>query len=121
MDVTKLFQSAVEELEKMLSSKSVVGEPIELGKTTVVPLVSLGFGFGVGTSQESGGMGGGGGVKPVAVVILDERGARMETVKMSSSALGKVADTVGELARAKLIGPNKDDKKLAEKSENEGE
>ncbi len=83
----------------------------------MVPLVSLGFGFGVGTSETGGGIGGGGGVKPVAVVVMDENGVRLESVRMASSTIGKVADTVGELARSTL--EKRGGKRLAKDSSGE--
>lgn len=110
MDIEKLFRTAVDELERMLSSKTVVGDPITVDGATIIPLVSLGFGFGVGggtgkASAEAegegtgGGTGGGGGVKPVAIVIIDEDGVRVEPVKMrTSSVLAKVVETVGQAA-----------------------
>lgn len=112
MDIAKLFDTAIAELEKMLSTKTVVGEPIRLDNTTIVPLVSIGFGFGVGGGQgqapggkgggEGGATAGGGGVKPMAVLIVDEHGARVESVRAVSSVLSKVAEGVTELARNRL-------------------
>ncbi len=118
MDTPKLFETAIAELERMLSSKTVVGEPIKVNNTTVVPLVSVGFGFGVGAGEGSqagnrssgrgGATAGGGGVKPLAVLIIDEQGARLESIKSAGSVLGKVAESVTELARQKLEAQNPD-------------
>ena len=47
-DVEKMFKSAIEEIERMLSTKRVVGEPITVDGNTLIPLVSVGFGFGAG-------------------------------------------------------------------------
>lgn len=122
MDVPKLFEATITELERLLSSKSVIGEPIKVDGTTIVPLVSLGFAFGVGAGEGSqpngkgsgtgGGTGGGGGVRPIAVVVVDEKGARLESVKGVSSVLGKVAESVTELARTRM-----GEKETAEKKE----
>ena len=56
------------ELERMLDAKNVVGEPMEIGGATVIPLVNMGFGFGAGAGGGGGrsnngeqGEGGGGG------------------------------------------------------------
>ena len=71
MEVENLFDKAVGEIERMLSTKTVVGEPIKVEDTTLIPLVNVGFGFGVGGGEGSepekgsghgGGTGGGGGV-----------------------------------------------------------
>ena len=107
-DIEKLFDKAVTEIERMLNTKTVVGEPITAGGATLIPLVNVGFGFGVGAGKgtdpdkgagEGGGTGGGGGVKPVAVVIITADGVRVEQIKSSTATvLEKVADTVGKIA-----------------------
>lgn len=89
-DIDKAYKDSLEEVEHLLSSKSVVGEAIKFGDTTVVPLLSAGFGFGVGggsgtapNNQGSGiggGTGAGGGVRPIAVIISDKNGVRIERV-----------------------------------------
>ncbi len=106
-DVEKLFGTAIEELEKMLSTKTVVGAPIEAGEHIIIPLVSVGFGFGVGAGTGSdpkrgpcsgGGTGGGGGVKPVAVIVAGPEGVRLEPLKSgAASAMERVAETVGRV------------------------
>ena len=54
MEVEKLFGTAVTELERMLNSKTVVGDPITVEGSTIIPLVSVGFGFGVGGGEGQG-------------------------------------------------------------------
>lgn len=103
-DVEKLFGTAVNEIERMLNTKTVVGDPIKVEDTTIIPLVSVGFGFGVGGGEGTepkkgsgtgGGTGGGGGVKPVALIIINKDGVRVEAIKGSAaSAIEKVAETV---------------------------
>lgn len=110
-DIEKLFDKAVGEIERMLNSKTVVGEPITVEGNTLIPLVNVGFGFGVGAGQgtdpkqgsgQGGGTGGGGGVKPVALVIINKDGVRLEPVKSgSASVLEKVAESIGKAASAK--------------------
>ena len=90
-DVERLLKAAIEEIERVLSSKSVVGDPITVEGTTIVPLVNIGFGFGAGGAagrspkekrgEGSGGItGGGGGIKPVAIVVINQEGVRLEPV-----------------------------------------
>ena len=71
-DIENLFDKAVTEIERMLNSKTVVGEPITVEGNTLIPLINVGFGFGGGGgkgteankgSGQGGGTGGGGGVK----------------------------------------------------------
>jgi uncharacterized spore protein YtfJ len=110
-DVEKLFDKAITEIERMLNTKTVVGEPITVEGNTLIPLISAGFGFGVGAgkgtepnkgSGQGGGTGGGGGVKPVALIIINENGVRVEPIKSgTASVLEKVAESIGKAATAK--------------------
>ena len=100
-DVDRLLKGTVEELERLLSAKNVLGEPIERDGTTVIPIVSYGFGFGAGGKTDSragnsGGTGGGGGIKPLGAIIFDQDGARVEAVKGAVSGIAEVlGDAVG--------------------------
>lgn len=110
-DVANLFNKAVGELERMLTTKTVVGEPITFEGTTLIPLVSVGFGFAVGGGEgneprkgagHGGGTGGGGGVRPVAVVIISGGQVRVEPIKSgTASVLEKVAESIGKAASAR--------------------
>lgn len=105
-DVENLFGKAVNEIERMLNTKTVVGDPISVEGNTLIPLVSVGFGFGVGGGEGSeadkgtgsgGGTGGGGGVKPVAVIVVNKDGVRIESIKGgTASVLEKVAETIAK-------------------------
>lgn len=86
----EIIKTTVEEIEKVLSTKTVVGEPTKIGETTIIPLISVGFAFGAGAGSgkdkdkgegTGSGGGGGGGVKPVAVLIIDDKGIRVEAIK----------------------------------------
>ncbi len=104
-----LFDKAVGEIERMINTKTVVGDPITVEGNTLIPLVSVGFGFGVGggegetpTKGTGGGTGGGGGVKPVAVIVINESGVSVEPVKSgTASVIEKVAETVSKAAASK--------------------
>jgi uncharacterized spore protein YtfJ len=106
MDVEKLFGTAVNEIERMLNTKTVVGDPITIEDHTLIPLISVGFGFGVGGGEGSeqgkgggvgGGTGGGGGVKPVALIVINKDGVRVEPIKGgTASVLEKVAEIAGK-------------------------
>lgn len=106
-EVEKLLKNSVEEMERLLSAKTVVGEPLTVEGNTVVPLLSVGFGFGAGGGSGKGkkdghdgegggsGTGGGGGVKPVAVIIINKDGVKVEPVSGSPSGLEKVGAAIG--------------------------
>jgi uncharacterized spore protein YtfJ len=104
-DVENLIKTTMGEIEKILSTKTVVGDPIVIDGRTLVPLTSFGFGFGAGggsgkssmkQAQEGsgGGSGGAAGVRPVAVIISDEKGVRIESIRGGlSAALERVAES----------------------------
>ena len=107
-DVEKLLKGTVEELDRLLNAKNVLGDPIERDGATVIPIVSYGFGFGAGgsvggKSGSGAGTGGGGGIKPLGAIIFDQNGARVEAVK---GALSSVAEIIGETATHVMDKPS---------------
>lgn len=68
------------QLDKFLSTKTVVGDPIIVGKVSLVPIQRASFGFGSGggeTAKESssgGGVGAGASLTPVAIVAVKDDG-----------------------------------------------
>jgi len=102
-DVERLLKNTVEELDRLLNAKNVLGDPIEKDGSTVIPIVSYGFGFGAGGTQgaktgDGGGTGGGGGIKPIGAIILDAKGARVEAIKGAMSGLAEVIGDAAALA-----------------------
>ena len=107
-DMENLFAKAIGEIERILDTKTVVGDPITVEGHTLIPIVSVGFGFGVGSGEgtdpkkgsgSGGGVGGGGGVKPVAVIIVGKDGVRVESLKLG---VGSLVEKVAEVA-AKFV------------------
>ena len=114
-NVERLLKGTVEELDRLLNAKNVLGDPIEKGPATVIPIVSYGFGFGAGGSGggKSGagsGTGGGGGIKPLGAIIFDDHGARVEAVK---GAVTNVAEIVGGAVSRAMDRPEKASEKPA--------
>jgi uncharacterized spore protein YtfJ len=111
-DLEKMIQAALREIETTLDSKRVVGEPLEVGDYTLIPLVSIGFGFGVGSGSgksedlmkgegTGGASAGGGGIKPIGVVVIGPEGVKVEPLK------GTAASLVESLAATALRARNK--------------
>ncbi len=99
-NVERLLKGTVEELNRLLNAKNVLGDPIEKNGSTVIPIVSYGFGFGAGGTTggkngAGGGTGGGGGIKPLGAIIIDPEGARVEAVQ---GAMTTFAEVIGETA-----------------------
>ena len=89
--VENLVKTTLGEIEKVLSTRTVVGEPISIQDVTLIPLISIGFGFGAGGGEgkgearqkgegSGGGTGGGAWVRPKAIVIIDKEGVRIEPI-----------------------------------------
>ena len=104
-EVESVVRTTLEEIEKVLSTKTVVGEPMTFEGNTLIPLISIGFGFGVVAGSGKGnkqkgdstgaGTGGGAGVKPVAVIIIGKEGVRIEPIMGSlATAIGRIGEAV---------------------------
>lgn len=106
-DPATLLKETVAELGRVLDPKQVIGEPMQFGNVTVIPLVSVGFGFGAGGGGGEGndpkgqaGQGGGGGggagvgIKPIAVIIVDQNGARLEPIPERPSGFEKLGSAI---------------------------
>ncbi len=115
--VKELLKTSLEELEKVLRSRTVVGEPMVIEGNTIIPLSSVGFGFGAGggsgpapkpaTGEGTGaGTGGGGGIKPIAVIIVNKDGVRVESIKGgSASALEALGSAIGKAVEGRTRRP----------------
>ena len=107
--VEGLVKTTLGEIEKVLNTKTVVGEPITVEGRTLIPLISIGFGFGAGGGSgkgeakqkgegEGGGTGGGAWVRPKAVVIIDKDGIRVEPIRGGlSTAIEKLGETIPQM------------------------
>jgi len=104
--VDSLVKTTLGEIEKVLSTRTVVGEPLIIQNITLIPLISVGFGFGAGggsgkgeAKQKGEGVGGGSGggawVKPVAMVVIDKEGVRIEPIRGGmSTTIEKLGDVI---------------------------
>lgn len=108
---------ALENLERLFTSKTVVGEPFQVDGTTIVPLLSVGimFGGGEGTNAngkaggEGTGYGGGGGVRPIALIISNKDGVRVERlVGAMASTVEGIVDAVSKSLASKGEQPKID-------------
>ena len=107
-DYENLMKTALGEIERLLSTKTVVGEPMTVEGNTIIPLIGIGFGFGGGGGTgmgnkegkgegTGGGVGGGGGIKPVAIITVNKAGVKVEPiVGGTASVLEKVGEMIGK-------------------------
>jgi len=98
------MKETAQELEKMLASKSVLGQPIVIGEKTLIPIsvYGFGFGFGGGHGEKGGGegSGGGGAVVPVALVIVHGDVSGPEGIQVLSITKGATVQAVETLVES---------------------
>ncbi len=80
-------------MENFISTKTVVGDPVNVGDITIVPLIDVTFGVGAGSSDQnedkSGKAKGAGGlgakITPSAVLVIQDGTVQLVNVKNTSS------------------------------------
>lgn len=105
-----------ESFKNMIQVETVVGEPMIVGDTTIIPFVDVVFGFGSGahdgksqTSSQNSGGGGCATLKPTAVLVI--KGERMEMFSISGNLknsgfdrlIGMVPELVAKMKKDKYI------------------
>lgn len=98
------------ELQKMASTKTVVGEPIQIAGVTLIPITSLFVGLGAGGAEgsgdtgskcamgASGGVGGGLRVSPVGMVVIKGDEVTLLPLGRKSGLMDKLAEIIPGLA-----------------------
>ena len=93
-------ESLFKGMESFVSTKTVVGEPTQIGDTIIVPLADVSFGVAAGAVSEvnkNNGMGGmGGKVTPSAVLVIKNDSTRLINIK-NQDAITKILDMVPDL------------------------
>lgn len=85
--ISTLTKAMTERLSKSLHVKNVIGDPVKVGKVTVVPIIMIDIGFGGGGGGPGGGspMGGSGfymsgEARPLGFVIISKAGVKFVSV-----------------------------------------
>jgi len=129
-NVEKLIKTSLEEIERVLNSRTIVGEPMTFEGDTIIPLIRIAFGFGagggagggIGKDDKSKGEGTGGAaaggawIKPAAVIIINKDGVRVEPITgATGSIITKAGDIIGKVVEKRVL------KGKEEKKEEKGE
>lgn len=111
-------------LEEFIKTKTVVGEPMQIGEVTIVPFIDISFGLGTGggTGTEQGAQGKGGGgaagsggrISPTAVLVI--KGDQVQLMPINKSAnLEKLIEIVpGIVDKLKDVVPEEKKEKNME-------
>ncbi len=97
-----LVDSLLKGMDTALSTKTVVGNPTQIGDTIIVPLVDVSFGFATGagandqktSASAAGGLGGK--MSPTAVLVIKDGVTKMVNVK-NQDTVTKVLDMIPEV------------------------
>ena len=82
-DNKKNSEDLLKAMENFITTKSVVGEPIVIGETIILPMADVSFGMALGTfSKGDNGTGGvGGKITPSAVLVIKDGSSKLISVK----------------------------------------
>jgi len=104
-DKANQFEGVVESLlngmNSVLSTKTVVGEPTQIGDTIILPLVDVSFGVGAGAGNKvngsaSGAGGLGGKMTPSAVLVIKNGSTKLVNIK-NQDTVTKILDMIPDL------------------------
>ena len=104
--ISELTDSSMKNLQTLIDSNSVVGDPITTPDgTTILPVSRVSFGFGTGgsdlpaTQKElfGGGSGGGVSITPVAFLVIQNGSVKVLQIQSCSSAADRVVGMVPDV------------------------
>lgn len=118
MFVTESLESITGKLSDLLTTKTVFGEPLQLGDVTLIPVVDASFGFGAGGGEGqdekkhggTGGGGGGGGRLSAKAVIVVRNGEVTVLPLGKGGGIDKILEAVPGIME-KLHGKKADEAK----------
>jgi uncharacterized spore protein YtfJ len=91
------MESLFKGMENFITSKTVVGDAINIDGTIILPLVDVSFGVGAGaandTNKNNGGGGMGGKMSPSAVLVIKDGVPKLVNIK-EQDGLTKILDMV---------------------------
>lgn len=97
-----VVESLLQGMDSVLTAKTVVGQPVQVGDVTIVPLVDVSFGFAAGAGSNSekfsdrNGGGLGGKMSPSAVLVIKDGTTRLVNVK-DQNTVTKLLDMLPDL------------------------
>ena len=102
MGLEDLMKEVSSELERLVSTKTVVGDAVTVGDTTIIPVTKVSFGFGTGggegkSKNNEEGFGGGGAagakIEPVAFIVISKEETRLMSIS-GKSDIGVLLESV---------------------------
>ena len=95
-----VVESLLSGMNRVMSTKTVIGEPTKVGDTIILPLVDVSFGVGAGSTsadKKNGGCGGfGAKMSPSAVLVIKNGSTKLVNIK-NQDAVTKILDLVPDV------------------------
>lgn len=128
--ITQMMNITIDKIREMGDVKTVIGDPIQAGDTTIIPVSKVSYGFASGGSDLpakqnpkdlfGGGAGAGVTVQPVAFLIINKEGnVRLMQISAQDDKISNVIRSMPELLDkiSEMIETHKENK--AEKNSSE--
>ena len=104
-EAQKMMESIYSRLDTFLKSETVIGEPMQVGEITLIPIITASFGMGGGIAEakekkgnDSEGGGGGLGCKITANAVLVVRDDNVELISLNNrGSLDKLFEMMPEM------------------------
>lgn len=100
MSVDTVASVILEKLRGLASTETVIGKPIIVDNTTLIPVSKVSVGFALGSNagkSELTGSGGGLSVEPIAFIVISEGSTRVLSLTREKDVFGKAIDMVPEV------------------------
>ncbi len=131
--ISQMMGITIDKIREMGDVKTIIGDPIVAGDTTIIPVSKVSYGFASGGSDLpakqnpkelfGGGAGAGVTVQPIAFLVINKDGdVRLMPISVSDDKISNIIRTMPELMDkiSDMVNDHKANKaaKSAEKSEN---
>lgn len=129
MSLSEILKTALDQIQYIAKTKTVFGEPIQVGDVTLIPVskVSVGFAAGGANSEKrsGAGTGTGGGVQvtPVALISISDGKVQIHPVEKSDPAFSKLVSMAPDIFKrvSKFMDKESKDKKRDKKKDDIGD
>lgn len=106
------MEALLKGMDQYISTKTVVGDVIQVGDTIILPLVDVSFGVGAGAfsgeKKDNGGGGLGGKMTPCALLVVQNGHTKLVNVK-NQDGITKILDMVPDLVNKFTDGKKAED------------
>jgi len=105
-NLSELLNVSMEKLKTMVDSNTVMGKPIVIENTTIIPVSKVNFGFGTGgtelptskaNSPFGGGSGGGVTITPIGFLVVSNGNVKLLQIRNSETTADAVINAVPEV------------------------